>query len=1312
MIDHLIDWSVRRRWLVIAAGGLLAVLGAWSALVSPVDAIPDLSENQVIVSADWPGHPPLEVDAQVAGPLSASLRGIRGVRDVRSSSDVGYAWLSIILDDSIPRDEARRSIAERLANSPITLPQGVTPRLAPDSAATGQIFWYTVEGGGLDPGRLRSIQDGFVRGQLASVPGVAEVASVGGWPIELQVELDPDRLREHGLGGEDVLRAVERADAVAGGHVLLKGGAEYAVRASARLGQSAADANFLAEVARELERAPVPLPDGGFVWLSRLASVSAGPGPRRGSLEKDGNEAVGGVVLMAQGENPREVTSRLKRKIREIGPGLPPNVRIVPFYDRTPLIDGAVATVSGTVVEAMVTATICVLLILLHLRASIVIAVTLPLAALSAFAVLGLLRWLGLADIEVNTMSLAGIAISIGVLVDSSIVVTENVMHRLRQRFGDDPVSGDVRPIVASACREVGRPIFFSVLIMLLSFLPVLSLGGIEGKMFRPLAITKCLALATVAVLAVSLVPAMCGVLLRGRIRGEDDSPVVRPILRAYRPVLTSLLDRPAPLVWILAATAVLGAAPVGNSWLFRLAIGAGLLGGWLTTRSRTGRLIGATSLILLALSADRWVEPLGRQFLSPLDEGMVMDMPITVPRTSISRSTDDLKARDMVLCRFPEVAMVVGKTGRAETATDPAPPDMIETMVELRPRECWPRREMTPRDALRQARAVLATLAARKIIDRPNDPESLARSATEAVTPRLDAILREHAYQRYHEADRTFGHDPLLPLSRVERRKWAALVREVDRELIDRAAEAHTRLLIEHLILQAPATDPELIRAVERIEALRLNPPPSTHHHHDPAAGGSMSRTARAPSGVLAPPILEELQAELSPGFSQSLVLWRKPRETLLGFGGDLDRAVSMPGWTNVWTLPIQNRVDMLATGVNTAIGVRVLGRSLDDVVDASNQIAELLRKLPGAADVVADPLRGKGAIDVQLDRDRAASLGVDAAEVASSVELAIGGKVAGSVEHGRDRFPIRVRYARDFREDEESVARVLVRSRTEAGLVPIAAVAGVRVVEGPATVKAENGVLRNYVRLNLRGRSAEDFIQEARRAIAEQITLPPGAVLEWTGQFEHQARARNTLAVVVPAVLALILLVLFATFRDWADAFLILLSVPGAIAGGVIFQWLTGEPFSVTVWVGYIAGFGMAAATGVVMLVYLRDALEKAGGLETLTPDRLRQAVIDGAVQRLRPKLLTEGTTILGLAPILWASGVGSEVIRPMAAPVIGGLLVADEVIDLLIPILFYRVRLARLRKLDRLQSAEAGARMEEALPSPSPETVECRD
>ncbi|MFO0957882.1 MAG: efflux RND transporter permease subunit [Isosphaeraceae bacterium] len=471
----------------------------------------------------------------------------------------------------------------------------------------------------------------------------------------------------------------------------------------------------------------------------------------------------------------------------------------------------------------------------------------------------------------------------------------------------------------------------------------------------------------------------------------------------------------------------------------------------------------------------------------------------------------------------------------------------------------------------------------------------------------------------------------------------------------------------------------------MERIEALRQNPPPSAHHHHDPTPGGAMSRSARPPGGILSPPILDELQAELSPSFTRSLVLWKKSRETLLGFGGELDKAVSMPGWTNVWTLPIQNRVDMLATGVNTAIGVRVLGRSLDDVVDASNRIAAVLRRIPGAADVVADPLRGKGAVDVRLDRERASTLGVDAAEVAGEVELAVGGKVAGSVEHGRDRYPIRVRYARDFREDEGSVARILVRSRADSGLVPVAAVADVRVVEGPATVKAENGLLRNYVRLNLRGRDAEDFIEEARKAIAAEVPLPPGAFLEWAGQFEHQARARKTLLLVVPAVLALILLVLHATFQDAADALLILLTAPGAIAGGVIFQRLTGEPFSVTVWVGYIAGFGMAAATGVVMLVYLRDAVEKAGGLGGLTPEGLRQAVLDGAVQRLRPKLLTEGTTILGLAPVLWASGVGSEVIRPMAAPVIGGLLVADEVIDLLIPVLFYRIRLARLRRME---------------------------
>jgi Cu(I)/Ag(I) efflux system membrane protein CusA/SilA len=524
MIERLIEVSIRNRWLVIAAGLLLALCGIYALYHTPVDAIPDLSENQVIVFTEWPGHSPPEIEGQVTYPLSLHLQGLAGVRVVRSSSDFNFSMISIIFEDGVDIAAARDRVNQRLARAREVLPQGVAPALAPDAAATGQIFWYTVEGDGSDLARLRAVQDWYIRPQLSSVPGVAEVASVGGYVGEYAVEVDPRRLKAFGVRLADVVQAVPRANASVGGDVIHKANAEYIVHGVGWLGQSAPEQTDFdpQRVLRDLENILIPRLNGDSLRLTDVATVGVRPAPRRGVLEKDGNEVAGGVVLMRQGENALEVTRHLKEKISELQDGLPSGVRIVPFYDRTPLIRSAIGTVTATLIEAILTATVCVLLVLLHLRTSFVIALTLPLSVLASFLTMWLLRRLGIADIQTNIMSLAGIAISIGVLVDSSIVMAENVMHRLHERFGARPVTGDVREIVLSACRTVGRPIFFSVIIMLLSFLPVFALGGIEGKMFRPLAFTKCFALVSVAVLAITLVPALCTFFIRGRLPWRD----------------------------------------------------------------------------------------------------------------------------------------------------------------------------------------------------------------------------------------------------------------------------------------------------------------------------------------------------------------------------------------------------------------------------------------------------------------------------------------------------------------------------------------------------------------------------------------------------------------------------------------------------------------------------------------------------------------------------------------------------------------------------------------------------------------------
>ena len=1366
MISSLIEFSIRRRWLVAAAGLLLGALGGYAAWQTPIDAIPDLSENQVIVFTDWLGRSPVEIDERITRPLAGRLRGLTGARTVRSSSDVGYSSIHIIFEDWVDPDEARREVQERLSAITADLPAGARTSLAPDAAATGQIFWYVLEGGDLDLAQRRSLQDTLVGPQLATVAGVAEVAPVGGFTTELSIEVDPQELAARGIALAEIAAAIREQHQASGGQTLQHAGAEFVVRSSGGLGLDA-DRHFSAEKATaDLEQIRIPVGDGQSLPLGQIARIGLAPGIRRGVLEKDGSEAVGGVVLMRRGENPLDVTRRVNDKIEHLQASLPPGVRVVTGYDRTPLIRGAIGTVTRTLLEALLTACLCVLLVLVHFRSSLVVAIALPLATLAAFAGMWLLRLAGL-SIETNIMSLAGLAISVGVLVDSSIVMTENVMHRLRLRFGDRPVAGDVTDTVVDACQTVGRPIFFSVLIMLLSFVPVFALGGMAGKMFQPLAVTKSLAMLAAAVLAITVVPALASLLVRGRIRGEHTNWIVTSVARVYRPVLDYLLDRPGLMVWIIGATFLCGFAPLGVSWVMRLTLLVVLVVAALVARQWKSQIFSLATLVLVGLAAQSWLQPLDRAFLAPLDEGTLMDMPITVPRVSVTQATDDLKARDMILCRFPEVEMVMGKAGRAQTATDPAPIDMIETMINFRPREMWPRRKLEPGDAQAQSSAALSALVSRGLLSEPSadDQHALLDSATAAALFAFDAQLREFAYQRQQEHLRELRPALLAfavqhvvnearftapltpqelsrlhaaaseqvplqlmgPLSRGEvaglvhriqrelatmghvangpkaerlqwelagffRTRWLAHASDLDGELASRGAELYTRLVLEELLAAGRIADPKVANVLAEIRRLRSNPPQATAAvvpHHGVAAG---------PLPDVEPiPGLAEIQAELTGRFAGRLVLWRKRRADIAAVGGEMDMALQMPGWANVWTMPIQNRVDMLSTGVNTDIGICVLGPRLDDVAQTSDQIAAIVKKLPGAAGVVADPIRGKGYLDIRLNHERAAQLGIEAADASDTVAAALGGTVV--TELGSPSGPLKVRLAlgRSWREDAASLAGIPIpiRSSThdsshEGDFVPLAAIAEFKTVEGPATLKGENGELRSYVRLNVRDRDADAFVAEARRAVEQEVRLPPGVHLTWTGQFQHQQQTFARLAVLIPAVVLLILLLLWWTYHDLADALLVMLAVPGAIAGGVLLQWLLGETLSITVVVGYIACFGMATATGVIMLVYLREAVEKAGGLTNLTLAELRQAVLDGAVHRLRPKLLTEATTIIGLAPMLWASGVGSEVIRPMAVPVLGGILIADEVIDLFLPVMFYWVRRRRWLALRAAESA----------------------
>ena len=1448
MIEKIIAYSIRNPFLVIAIAFIVAGWGVYSMFRTPVDAIPDLSENQVIVFADWMGRSPREVEDQVTYPLSVNLQGLAGVKAIRATSEFGFSMINIIFEDDIGFYFARERVLERLSLAETFLPAEVKPYLAPDATALGQIFWYTVEGDGYDLGRLRAIQDWFVRYQLYSVPGVAEVASVGGYPKEYQIDVDPNKLRAYGITLGELYTAVARSNSAVGGRVLQKGGAEYLIRSIGWI-----------ESLDDVRQIVIKSVNGTPVYVSNVASVQFGSAPRRSILEKNGNEVVGGVVLMRYDENPLEVTKSIKAKIAQLQAGLPEGVRIVPFYDRTRLIENAIGTVRDTLLEEMLVASLAIIFVMRHVRSALIICLTLPMAMLMSFIMMRLL------NIPSNIMSLSGIAISIGVLVDAGIVMVDQGVHTLHRRFGNQRVRGDTRDLLLPSLQTVGRPIFFSLMIMVISFVPVFALGGMEGRMFHPLAFTKTFALVGVSILAITLVPAIIPLLIRGRVRGEEDNWLVRRVIEIYRPVLNFLMDHPWPIVWITSMILIVGFTPavsesgflwilyrlvatvavvgciyvvrkdenrfrelwwlVGCMWMVALTVlaafglpaelqfGAALgeivpvviffivalpviIGlAWLLGRSGwLGRTTMVSSLLLIAIVADRRMERLGREFMPPLNEGTILDMPVTVPRASITQVTDDLKARDALLRRFPEVELVVGKAGRAETPTDPAPPDMIETIINLRRAEFWPKRELRYEDALAQTRVVLSTMQERGWIselEREQDRTSLVNDSTMYAVGEFDRVMRKLALERFAAFEQEQA--PSLTQHAVDETirlltRAGKLLREVGQEesqaiaanlrptFGSRLAESPDLITVTQLsqrvaehLADIGAVDPEadllLLRqtTVGRFAGAlgeflgrqretfftRLLSTITDQHQNAweqrvktlnwelvDRAGAAYTwevltqlREQATKKGFwgadeLSDEQLQQLRADAEQPFAKQVFLWQKTKDDLIK---EMDSLVQMPGWGNIWTQPIINRVDMLATGVRTMIGVKVYGDDLNEIQKVSEQVADVLRQIPGAVDVFPDQIVGEGYLEIDIDREKAARYGVSIGDVQDVVETALGGQVVTTTVEGRERFPVRIRYARDFRVDEESVKDLLVSASTGSAMgsgtgmaagsepqasssaattpqqVPLSMVADVTIVEGPSMIKSENGLLRAYVQLNVRDRDIVGFVEEAQRSVDEQIDLPAGMYLEWSGQFEHQVRARRTLSIIFPVVILVIFLILYLTYHDFMDSVLVLgLAVPGAIAGGVLFQYLFGFNFSVAVWVGYIACFGLATESGLVMLVYLREAMERHGGLENMSLPEVRRAIMEGAVHRTRPKLLTEVTTMVGLAPMLWATGTGAEIMQPMAAPVLGGILVSDEIIDLLLPVLFYHVRRWRWRKLH--VSHRRTSELEETLPVPA--------
>ncbi len=1445
MIEHIIEWSIKNRFLVFFGAAAMSLLGVYAMLQTPVDAIPDLSENQVIVFADWMGRSPREIEDQVTYPLSRKLQGLAGVKAVRSSSEFNFSMITIIFEEHVDFYFARQRVTEKLAQANTFLPSGVVPYLAPDATALGQVFWYTLEPSPhhpIEPGRLWAINKFYVAPQLNAAKGVSDVALVGGMPLEYQIDVRPQDLRAYDLTLGDLYNAVSRSNMPAGGGVVQKNNAEYIVRG---IGWIRDEKDIQDTVIREINGVPI--------YVKNVASVQLGTQFRRSVYEKNGNEVTGGAVLMRHGENPLTVTQAVKAKILELQPGLPPGVHIIPAYDRTRLIHGAIHTLAEVMWHEMAIASIAILLILMHFRSVFVICVTLPLSVLFSFLVMWLLRVTGVIDIQANIMSLAGITISIGILVDQAIVMTENATHHLKEHFGDRRVTGDTRDIVTPACRTVGRPIFFSVLIMLISFIPVFMLSGREGKLFHPLAFTKSFALLGVALISITLVPALIPTFIRGHLRSEEENWIVRSFIQIYRPLLTWALPRRNLVMWAFAALLILaagmfplqailgqGASEIAWKWCF---LGTFALVTALTviaTRRWYWQLLSLATLTLLAFWAFHFPK-IGVAFMPALDEGTTLDMPITVPRASVTQAADDLKARDALLRGFPEVESVIGKAGRADTPTDPAPLDMVETFVNFRPRELWPKRVLRYPDAEQQTQRILDRLVVDKFLVLPSEADerrNLINDATQKAIERFDESQRELALRRYGEFEREleatltqfavedtfrlvrlgtkvafpegvnepdevatlvarlqpdFGpwlaHQPALEdtthladtvvtalkesgaigadadaqqlhesplqaigsqvtqawglppktlasevLKRVEQQReklWREQVRQINWELFDFGIESYTWFALGELVRVAKSAD-LLAEAGRGSESERF-------------ADASLQVQLNKPADAAAFEPFHSLAKALQEPMRKKVFLW--PRRT--GPKGDLvddemSRVLQVPGWSNIFTQPIINRIEMLSTGVRTDIGVKVFGPDLETIDRVCQQVEAALKPVNGGRDVIAAPIMGKGYIDIQIKREEAARYGISVEDVQNEIETALAGRAVTFTVEKRDRFPVRVRYARVNREDEESIRRLLIspngmggvqasggamskpsmagntadnsgntttgphiglgsHARSQKPLIPLSAVADVRIVEGPAMIKSENGRLLNYVTLNVRGRDIVGYVEEAKRAVAGKVTLPEGVNLQWSGEFEHQVRAAQTLRFVFPAVVVLIFLILYLTYNDLADAVLMMLAVPEALAGGAFFMYLfpkimTGwdappMDFSVAVWVGFIACFGMATETGIIMLVYLREAIEKRGGLENIgSLEELRQAVIEGAVHRLRPKLLTEGVAIIAIFPMVFATGVGGEILAPMALPVLGGLLISDEVVDLFLPVRFYWVRRARWLKLQQQRTAAA--------------------
>ncbi len=1039
MIARTIDWCSRNPFIVFTAAILLVAAGVWSMQRVPLDALPDISDVQVIIHTPWSGEPPNVIEDQVTYPIVSALLSAPHVKGVRAQTMFGDSYVFVVFEDGTDLYWARSRVTEYLQQIAGQLPAGVHPAIGPDATGAGWVYEYAI----VDRSHtksladLRALQDWYLRYQLETVPGVAEVASIGGFVRQYQVSLDPQKLFSYGISASTVIDRIRQSTNEVGGDVLDMNGAEYMVRGLGYL-RSLSD----------LENVPVATNNGTPVLVRNLGTVSFGPDIRRGAADWQGQgETVGGIVVMRYGSNALNVINAVKAKLREIAPSLPPGVAIVTGYDRSWLIDESIHTLKRDLILEAIIVSFVSIAFLFHFRSALVPILTLPIAVLAAFIPMYYLH------VSSNIMSLGGLALAIGVLIDAAIVMVENGYRHLAEHNGSSgPEPAERRRILVRAAQQVGPALFYSLIIIVVSFLPVFLLEAQEGRMFRPLAWTKTLALVFSSLLSITLVPALMPLCLRGRLLPESQNPAARISQALYLPVLR----------WCL----------------------------------RHWKLVIALNLVFLAVTVPLYFR-LGSQFMPALYEGSALYMPSALPGISVPQAVSLMQQQDRIIRSFPEVATVFGAVGRSDSATDNAPLDMFDTTIMLKPRSMW-RRGMT--------------------------------------------------------------YDKLI---------------------------------------------------------------------------------------------------------------------------GAMDQQLQFPGLTNTWTMPVENRLDMELTGIKTPVGIKIQGPDLERVQEIGAQMQTILASMPATSSAFAERVSQGFYLNIDVNRPEAARYGLTVADVQRVITSEVGGAdIAENVE-GRNRFPIAVRYQRDFRNDPAAIAQALIP--TPSGeQIPIGEVARVYFSRGPAMIRDEDGALTGYVYLTLKTTDYGGFVSQATRLLQQKLVLPAGYTWHWAGEYEFQLRARERLAIILPIVFFVIFLLLYLVFKSVAEAAVLIFPTLYAMSGGLLLQWILGYNFSVAVWVGYIALFGIAVETGVVMVVYLHEALEQrlARGSSLHEAD-IEDATIEGAVQRLRPKLMTVTAVILSLAPILWETGIGSDVMKPIAAPIVGGMITSTIHVLILVPVFFLLMKRRQLRR-----------------------------